>query len=163
MWRWLPVILIGVPLVELYLLLTLGELFGLGPTIALIVVTGVLGSAAARIEGLRVWRQWMKSLRELRSPAQSLLEGVLVLVGGVLLVTPGVLTDVVGLLLLLPWTRRLVARPLRRSIEAHIARGTVRVVGGAARRGGSGQRSANGVVDTTGESVPEDQLPPPQA
>jgi UPF0716 protein FxsA len=154
--------MIGVPLVELYLLLTLGKLFGLGPTIALIVVTGVLGSAAARFEGLRVWHQWMVALREFRSPAQSVLEGVLVLVGGVLLVTPGVLTDVAGLLLLFPPTRRLVARPLRRSIEARIAQGTIRVVGGSFRRGGSGgTRGADGVVDTTGESVGDEQLPPP--
>lgn len=154
MLRWLPVVMIVVPLVELYLLLTLGRLIGLGPTVAIVVLTGVLGSAMARLEGLRVWKEWLLALRELRSPAQGILEGVLILLGGALLITPGVLTDLGGLLLLLPPTRRALVRPLRRAVEAHIAQTSVRIVGG--QRGARSHRpSPDGVVDTTGESLGE--------
>lgn len=156
MLRWLPVVMIVVPLVELYLLLTLGRLVGLGPTVAIVVLTGVLGSAMARLEGLRVWKEWLLALRELRSPAQGILEGVLILLGGALLITPGVLTDLGGLLLLLPPTRRLLVRPLRRAVEAHIAQTSVRIVGGQrGARGASRRPNPDGVVDTTGESLGE--------
>lgn len=154
MLRWLSPLIVVVPLAELYLLVVLGRRFGLGPIIALLVLTALFGSAVARYEGLRVWKQWLTSLRELRSPAEPLLESVLILLGGVLLVLPGILTDFCGLLLLLPLTRRLFARPLRRAVEAHIAHRAVDVL--RARQGTGPSPPAPpspGVLDTTGESV----------
>lgn len=117
-----------VPLVELYLLLYLGSFIGFWPTVAIVLVTGVLGAMLAKREGLRVFRRWSDALREGRMPEEGVLGGVLVLVGGVLLVTPGVLTDVTGLLLLFPPTRRFVAERLRRYAERRIAGGQLHVV-----------------------------------
>lgn len=116
-----------VPLVELYLLIGLGRRVGVGPTIAMVLLTGLLGAFLARREGARVLRDYQRSLSEGRLPEEGVLSGVLVLVGGALLVAPGVLTDVVGILLLVPPTRRWIARIVRRRLELGIQRGTVRV------------------------------------
>jgi UPF0716 protein FxsA len=116
-----------IPLVELYLLLLIGRHVGALPTVMLVLVTGLIGALLARKEGLRVVRRWQQSLARGRMPEEGILGGLLVLVGGVLLVTPGVLTDVVGFLLLLPPSRRWIARRVRRVLERRIADGTVRV------------------------------------
>jgi UPF0716 protein FxsA len=116
-----------IPLVELYLLLVIGRHVGALPTVVLVLITGLVGALLARKEGLRVVRRWQQSLARGRMPEEGILGGLLVLVGGVLLVTPGVLTDLVGFLLLLPPSRRWIARRLRRVLERRIAQGTVRV------------------------------------
>jgi UPF0716 protein FxsA len=108
-----------VPLIELYLLIQVGELLGAGPTIAIVFVTGLLGAFLARREGGRVMRSWRASMERMEVPKDGVLSGVLVLVGGVLLVTPGVVTDFVGLSLLFPPTRRFVAKYLKRYVERH--------------------------------------------
>lgn len=134
-----------VPLVELYLLLTLGEHIGFWPTVAIVFTTGLLGAALAKREGLRVLRTYQATLMQGRMPEEGVLGAVLVLVGGVLLVTPGVLTDVVGVLLLVPPTRRFVATHVRRRIERSIQNGTVRVSTfgfGGVRRRPEGDRAA---------------------
>jgi UPF0716 protein FxsA len=118
-----------VPLLELYLLLTLGRLMGVQATVLLVLVTGLLGAALARREGLRVLGQYREALSQGRLPEEGILGGVLVLVGGVLLVTPGVLTDVLGLALLFPPTRRALANLVRRRLEKGLRKGTVRAVG----------------------------------
>lgn len=117
-----------VPLVELFLLLLIHEHVGFWPTAGIVLVTGVVGAGLARAEGLRVFRQWRKALFRGKVPEDGVLGGVLVLVGGVLLVTPGVLTDAVGLLLLIPPTRRLIATWVKRGIERRISAGQIQVV-----------------------------------
>jgi UPF0716 protein FxsA len=116
-----------VPLLELYLLLSIGRQVGALPTIALVLGTGLLGAWLARREGVRVMRSWQAAVAQGRLPEDGILNGALVLVGGVLLVTPGILTDAVGLLLLVPPTRRWVAARLRRALERRMAAGTLRV------------------------------------
>ena len=103
-----------VPAVELYLLLKIGNWMGAAETIFFLVATGLLGSFLAKREGLNVLRQLAVDLGKGIPPADRLMEGVLVVVGGVLLVTPGVLTDVVGYALLFPLTRRAIAPVARR-------------------------------------------------
>lgn len=110
-----------VPVVELYLLITIGQSVGAGPTIALVLGTGFLGAWLAKREGTRVLRSWQGSLARGELPKEGVISSVLVLVGGVLLVTPGVVTDVMGLVLLLPWTRRLVAGVILRRLEERLA------------------------------------------
>lgn len=110
-----------VPVVELYLLITIGQNVGAGPTIALVLGTGLLGAWLARREGSRVLRSWQASLARGEMPKEGVISSVLVLMGGVLLVTPGVITDVTGLVLLLPWTRRLVANAIRKRLEQRLA------------------------------------------
>lgn len=106
-----------VPVVELYLLITIGKSVGAVPTIALVLATGFLGAWLAKREGARVLRSWQESMARGEIPREGVISSVLVLLGGVLLVTPGVVTDVAGLLLLVPWTRRRVADAVRRRLE----------------------------------------------
>lgn len=109
------------PVVELYLLISIGQNVGAGPTIALVLATGLLGAWLAKREGGRVLRSWQESMARGETPKEGVISSVLVLVGGVLLVTPGVVTDVTGLLLLVPWTRRLVANAIRTRLERRFA------------------------------------------
>jgi UPF0716 protein FxsA len=111
----------ALPVIELYLLIQLGKLVGAGPTIALVLATGVLGVWLARREGTRVLRSWQASMARGEVPKEGAMASVLVLLGGVLLVIPGVVTDVLGLVLLLPWTRRWVAASIRRRLEQRFA------------------------------------------
>lgn len=151
-----------VPLVDLYLLLRIGGRIGGTATLALVLVTGALGAALARAEGTRVLRAWQQALAAGTVPADGVVSGVLVLVGGALLVTPGVLTDAVGLLLLLPATRRLIARLVIARVQRAIERGSIHVVQtrmgapgpfpyGGGQRGPS--RNDGDIIDVEGETV----------
>jgi len=148
-----------VPLVELYLLLFLGNLMGFWPTVLLVLLTGVVGAWLAKREGLRVFRKYRDALSEGRMPEEGVLGGLLVLVGGVLLVTPGVLTDLTGLALLFPPTRRIIAAHMRARFEKRIRDGSVRVVsfGPDARvdpfGGQRGPRRRGDVIDVAGQEV----------
>lgn len=139
-----------VPLLELWLLLRIGQSIGVAPTISLVVVTGLVGTLLAKREGLRVIRSWRQSVSQGRLPEEGIIGGALVLVGGVLLVTPGVVTDVFGLILLLPPTRRRVAALVRRRLERKIREGAIRVV---SYRGGP--RAADDVIDAEFRRPPE--------
>jgi UPF0716 protein FxsA len=105
-----------VPTAELYLLLEIGDRIGTFETIYLIIVTGIIGAAMAKREGLSVIRQIQEGAVNGVPPADKLVEGLMVLVGGVLLITPGVLTDFVGLSFIFPLTRRLLAGAMKRFV-----------------------------------------------
>ena len=92
-----------VPLVELALLIKLGNLIGLWPTILIVIATGVLGAALARSQGTRTVGAIRAELAQGRAPTESLINGLLILVGGVVLLTPGLLTDLLGFSLLVPF------------------------------------------------------------
>ena len=94
-----------IPLVELYVLLKVGGLIGIGPTIALILLTGIAGAYLARTQGFDLLRRIQAEMAEGRLPASELLDGAMVLAGGVLLLTPGFCTDLLGFSLLAPFTR----------------------------------------------------------
>lgn len=102
----LLLLFILVPLVELYLLLKLGALIGAAPTVAIVIVTGILGGAMARMQGFAVLRRIRRDLNAGTLPAGPLTDGLFIFAGGLLLLTPGLITDVVGFLALLPPTRR---------------------------------------------------------
>ncbi len=105
-----------VPTVELYLLLQIGAHIGTFETIYLIIVTGIVGAAMAKREGLSVIQQIQEGAVNGVPPADKLVEGLMVLVGGILLITPGVLTDAVGLSFIFPLTRRLLAGTMKRFV-----------------------------------------------
>ena len=112
-----------VPLAELALLLQVGRWIGVAGTIALVAVTGILGAVLARRQGARAWRELQEELRGGRVPGRALLDGLLILIGAITLLTPGLLTDTLGFLLLLPPTRRYFARRLRDRVERAVQRG----------------------------------------
>jgi UPF0716 protein FxsA len=116
----LPLLLlfIVVPIAELYVTLQVGDAIGVAPTIALLVVDSLLGSLLLRNQGRSVWRQFNQAMAEGRVPHREILDGAAVIFGGAFLITPGFLTDIVGLLLLLPPTRA----ALRRFVVARLGR-----------------------------------------
>ena len=98
-----------VPAVELYLLMQLADIMGIFETVFLIVLTGTVGASLAKREGYGVVNQLLEDTKKGLPPADRLVEGLLVLVGGTLLITPGVLTDLAGFSLIFPFTRRWLA------------------------------------------------------
>ena len=125
--RWLLVAFLVMPVVEIALIIQVGQLIGVLPTVVLLVVESVLGAWLVRREGRRAWAGVRAVFAEGRSPEVALTDAGLVLVGGTLLLTPGFVTDVVGFACILPFTRpavrRLVTRAvLRRSAGSHRVR-----------------------------------------
>jgi UPF0716 protein FxsA len=169
----LALLFVVVPIIELMLLIELGKVVGLLPTLALVMLTGITGAWLARAEGLRVFLQFQREIASGKLPGQSLMDGISVLVGGAFLLTPGVLTDVVGFSLLLPPTRRWLQRRVRARLERGIADGSVRVVtmgsfgsgGFGFRATDFGQRSSGAaggpeVGTRPGAAVPRPAAPP---
>jgi UPF0716 protein FxsA len=111
------------PMVELALLIQVGRALGLFWTMAIVIATGILGAALARRQGLRAWLAIRAELRAGNVPGGALVDGLLILIGGIVLLTPGILTDLLGFALLLPGSRRLLKRSLRGRFERAIRRG----------------------------------------
>ncbi len=123
----LAILFILLPIVELMLLIRIGEWVGLWPTLALVVVTGATGAALARAEGMRVFWQFQQELAQGRVPGRPLQDGIAVLLGGAFLLTPGILTDITGFALLFKPTRRWIQARVRRSLEQRLRAGTIRL------------------------------------
>src|ERR671937_2034382 len=105
------------PLAELYVILKVGDAIGVFWTILLLAADSVIGSMLLRSQGRAVWRRFNRALSEGRMPHREVQDGVLVIFGGAFLITPGFITDVLGLLLLLPPTRAAIRRAVIRSIS----------------------------------------------
>ena len=119
---------IALPLAELYVILKVGDAIGAVWTILLLAADSVLGSLLLRTQGRSVWRRFNNALAEGKMPHREVIDGVLVIFGGAFLITPGFITDIVGLLLLLPPTRALVRSQVVRRLGRRVA------IGGTARR-----------------------------
>ncbi|MBI2881790.1 MAG: FxsA family protein [Candidatus Tectomicrobia bacterium] len=100
----------AVPLLELALLIRVGQEIGVFNTLAIVVITGAAGAWLARAEGLGVLRRIRESIDAGLPPSTELIDGALILAGGILLLTPGLVTDAAGLLCLIPPTRRVLRR-----------------------------------------------------
>ncbi len=157
----LALLFIGVPLLELFILIQIGQMVGLWPTIGLVVLTGMAGAALARREGLRTLWNLQEELGGGRLPGRAIMEGFAILVGGALLLTPGILTDVVGFSLLLPPTRSLFLEHLKKSLEERLEAGTIRVTHVAGFQGGGGFGFAaggpRGAADEVGRQEEADE------
>jgi UPF0716 protein FxsA len=116
---------IVVPLAELYVILEVGDAIGVVWTVLLLAADSVLGSLLLRSQGRTVWRRFNETLAAGGMPHREVVDGVLVIFGGALLITPGFLTDVVGLLLLLPPTRAGIRRLVVRRLGRRVAVGVV--------------------------------------
>jgi len=99
-----------VPFVEIYLLLQIGGIVGVLPTVLLVVFTAVLGAWLLRQQGFATWQRFQTSLSQGAIPAYEMIEGPILLVGGALLLTPGFFTDAIGFACLIPQTRRKLAQ-----------------------------------------------------
>jgi UPF0716 protein FxsA len=116
----LVAIFIVVPLAELYVILKVGDAIGAVWTILLLAADSVLGSLLLRAQGRSVWRRFNDALGAGRMPHREVMDGVLVIFGGAFLITPGFLTDIVGLILLIPPTRAVVRRMLVRRLGRRV-------------------------------------------
>jgi UPF0716 protein FxsA len=119
-------IFVVIPLAELYVILAVGDAIGWLPTIAILAADSILGSVLLKTQGRAVWVRFNEQMQAGRVPTREILDGVLVIFGGAFLITPGFLTDIIGLLLLLPPTRSvfrgLVSRQLGRRAAASVGR-----------------------------------------
>jgi len=104
------------PMVELYILIKLGQFIGAWETILMVIVMGFAGAALARSQGLAVISQFQAAVRQGQLPADQILDGLLVVAGGALLVTPGALTDFLGIALVVPYTRIIFREYIKRRI-----------------------------------------------
>jgi UPF0716 protein FxsA len=145
---------IAVPLLELYVIVQVGGLIGILPTLALLLAMSLLGAALLRREGRGAWRRFNRAIGERRFPGREVADGLMITVGGVLLLTPGFVTDAVGLLLLLPPTRAVA----RRLLQAYLGRRLVVVGLGGMRGTPSRERPADRSYDfdSTAEEIDPD-------
>jgi UPF0716 protein FxsA len=154
-----PILVIAfilVPLAELAVLIAVGDWIGLVPTLILLLVVSVTGAWLAKREGLAAWRRLQLALSQGRMPTVEVTDGAMILLAGALLLTPGFLSDVLGILLLLPPTRAIARRQLPRLAERRLRRRRGRrvVVDGTARPAGSTRI-------TWGPAEVGDRPPPP--
>jgi UPF0716 protein FxsA len=119
----LVLLFVVVPIVELYVIIQLGQAIGILPTIALLILDSVLGAALMRSQGRATWARFNRALAEGRVPGREVMDGALVIFGGALLLTPGFLSDILGLILLLPPTRAIVRTLLLRRFAGRIVAG----------------------------------------
>ncbi len=115
-WWLLLIAFIGVPIAEIYVLIKVGQVIGVWWTILLLIADSAFGSWLIRPEGSRAWRALRVALAEGRMPARELADGILIVVGGTLMISPGFVTDVFGMVLILPFTRPLGRRALARAL-----------------------------------------------
>jgi UPF0716 protein FxsA len=130
------------PIAELWLIIEIGGAIGVLPTLALLIVDSLVGAALARSQSRAAWERFNQAMAEGRIPAKEIFNGAMIILGGALLLTPGFITDVFGLLLLIPPTRAVIRGFLTRLLGK---RGSVafRVAEfGYARRPGSGPRAS---------------------
>ncbi|MEC8420442.1 MAG: FxsA family protein [Verrucomicrobiota bacterium] len=109
----LLLLFVFLPMIELYLLIMLGARIGPMPTIGLIVLTGVIGASLARQQGISTLAKIQNELKQGRAPTQELVEGAMIVVGGLVLLTPGILTDLFGFSMMIPGIRRSLARQFK--------------------------------------------------
>ena len=124
---WLFLLLIALPVAEIALLIAIGRHIGLAATVALLLLTGLLGAFLARRQGLGILRRMQSQVAAGQVPASQLVDGALILLAGVLLIIPGVLTDAVGFFCLLPAGRTVLKAWLRRRFEAGLRSGRIEV------------------------------------
>jgi UPF0716 protein FxsA len=167
----LVLLFIVVPIAELYVIIQVGGLIGVGPTLLLLLLDAILGSWLLKHEGRSAWRRFNQALAEKRLPGKEVADGFLVILGGALLIAPGFITDIFGILLLIPPTRAVARRILRRFTVGRVAvagfPGGATMGGWSTGSGGTGRAGGKRSYDydVDAEEVPEDadadhRLPP---
>src|SRR5919106_6704116 len=117
----LLILFIGLPIAELYVIIQVGQAIGILPTLAILLLDGLVGAALARSQGRAAWERFNRALAEGRVPARETADGAMIIVGGALLLAPGFITDAIGLALLLPPSRALLRRGAARLAQRRVA------------------------------------------
>ena len=126
--RYLFLFIIVIPAMDIGLLLFSGKTLGVWPTLFFIILTGVIGAYLAKKEGLQTIRRAQEQLRYGQIPGEAVLDGICILIGGTLLLTPGFITDIVGFLLLFPPTRVPFKFFMKNSFRKRINRGNIKII-----------------------------------
>ncbi|HEX9757258.1 MAG TPA: FxsA family protein [Nitrospiria bacterium] len=116
----LILLFLAVPLVEIYFLIKVGEIFGAFHTVFFVILTAIIGAFFARLEGLRTLGKMQIQLQNGQMPAEEIIDSLLIFMASVLLLTPGFLTDAIGFLILFPVTRVFIKRWLRRQFDYYL-------------------------------------------
>ncbi|MBO9521063.1 MAG: FxsA family protein [Nocardioidaceae bacterium] len=119
-WGLLFLAFLIVPIIEIYVLIQVGQVIGPWWTILLLIADSILGSWLLRREGAKAWQALRIALTEGRMPAKELADGALIVLGGALMISPGFVTDAFGLLAILPFTRPLGRRLLARFVARRL-------------------------------------------
>ena len=123
----LLLIFVFIPILELYILIETGRMIGVAATLGLIIMTGIAGAWLARSQGLEILQRIQRDTARGQMPAQTLIDGALVLVGGLLLLTPGFFTDALGFSFLIPLSRELWRKALSAWLEKQVRQGSVTI------------------------------------
>jgi len=162
----LVLLFIVVPIAELYVIIQVGELIGVWPTLLLLLFDALLGSWLLKHQGRNAWRRFNQALAERRIPAKEVADGFLVILGGALLIAPGFITDFFGVLFLIPPTRAVARRILHRWTTGRVAIVGAPVgaaMGGFGRGGPKRSYDYDGDAEEVGEDADFDhRLPPAQ-
>ncbi|CAI8896064.1 MULTISPECIES: FxsA family protein [unclassified Brevibacillus] len=127
MFRFFAILFVVAFGLELWGLITIGSWIGGWNTVVLVILTGILGAWLARQQGMQVFRMVQHQLSRGQMPTDSLIDGVLILIGGILLLLPGFVTDVIGLVFLIPYTRMIIRHLLKRWLWNLISSGRVQL------------------------------------
>lgn len=126
--RYLALLIIVIPAIDIGVLLLSGKTIGLFPTIAFIIFTGVVGAYLAKREGLQTIKRVQEQLSYGQIPGESLLDGICILIGGTLLLTPGFITDLFGFLLLFPPSRKPFKFLMINALRKRIEKGNIKII-----------------------------------
>ncbi|ASJ52433.1 FxsA family protein [Brevibacillus formosus] len=127
MFRFFAILFVVAFGLELWGLITIGSWIGGWNTVVLVILTGILGAWLAKQQGMQVFRMVQHQLSRGQMPTDSLIDGVLILIGGILLLLPGFVTDVIGLVFLIPYTRMIIRHLLKRWLWNLISSGRVQL------------------------------------
>lgn len=148
---WLFVLFLAIPLIEIALFIQVGGLIGLWATLAIVIVTAILGAVLVRAQGARALLDLRRSMEALNDPTDSLASGAMILFAGALLLTPGFFTDAVGFALLVPGVRATIIRRARSRV-----RGNVFVYGQAPGPGHRAAEDGAEIIDGEAQEIAEE-------
>lgn len=118
--QYLLALFIGLPIIELVLLIKVDRLIGFGPTVLLVVLTGVVGASMVRRQGLALLFKIRQEMQRGNTPAPQMIDGIMLLIAGAFLITPGLITDTVGFALLIPFVRKAIREWIRKKLEEKV-------------------------------------------
>lgn len=150
------VLFLLIPIIEIFFLIKVGEVIGAIPTIILVVLTAVIGAGLLRQQGLSTLARFQQNLSTGKLPAQEMVEGILLAVGGALLMTPGFVTDTMGFLCLVPFSRQWIAKAIMKRSTAKFSAGMSGGFGMGSGAGAYRQKSDDDIMEAEFTEVNED-------
>lgn len=123
--RWVIITLLVIPILEITVFVWAGGTFGAWWVIGLILLTGIIGLALAKQQGIETWRRAKQSFHTGHYPTEQIIDGICILLGGILLITPGFITDAIGFMLVLPWPRQIFKAYIEKLIRYMLSKGTI--------------------------------------